>query len=371
MDAECYKVDMCVSLSSICNRGCTHCIANATMTSGNLFSIESALALRESMLRLAYEFIGHQLIFFICFTGNGEALLNPNLVEILDILFEMPNVYGSMVTSGINSLDEEIMFRKLISRLYSDRLTFSLSFSFFQKSFPRRLSKTLEILLEHGHGDISIKTCLPLVGDRINKHEDGTAKQIRMIKHIIKRILDKHHPLFQDDRIGSTYLSDDTGRLVEYFNGTSLGENDLFEETRKWRFNISSLFKSTMAFSLSGQERIISITPQLIIRQGRAKNLPSDLSIRNMGVQGCLIDNFTPHLSTDGDYYINCDCPHEKDLRIGNISDDISTVIKNGIRLSRMLLIGIMLNRRPCDDICDLCASVAYMIMKHTTWKLP
>lgn len=369
-------ISLGLCLSSICDRGCSHCDANATMN-GRFFSPEDALLLTKELRKKTKTLKKYDIHFSVQITGDGESLINPDFVQIFDIIFGLcPNITGHIMTSGINSLEEEKRLTTLINRPYAKRLDFCLSFNLFQKNSSSRVLKTLAVLFENGIESVHIKIC------QTYKRVFRTISRLNKIlyEHFIKWVREIQPIIDGQPAFYPVDLDKELGTIIEDLCDLDLSEkpetiikavqsalvNTLAPEKNeldKAKVFLQTRHVQTFAFKTSFGEKKIIYFPSLLSKRGRAKNLPDPGSFVNLH---CLCpylatreNHSEPHIGSDGIYYPCCDCPPEKSLQLGHISDDLGKVIGFSSAFKEFLLRQIIIDKTNYTDICDHCVKAA------------
>ena len=358
-------ITFCVS--GKCDRGCLHCFLNGNM-GGELFSLENASLFSREIQRLSEnkKLSDAELMIDLQLTGNGEPLLNPNLIDILDLIMgENNNVICSIITSGMNpkSPAEMQLLLQLAKSSYARRLKFCLSFNEFQKDFPVRLSHSLDVLFKNGVEDVVVKACLPY----------DCRKIINSFLDVVNGVSLKRKDFLADDREFISLIK--KGNLKEIFSELFCGkgqnllkdvENQLVK-ARIDKYEIASLeefllinFNDTIQIETEYGHRRIIFSPHPLSKRGRAEKLdPKFIIQEKKPLCSYLIDRVEPHLDADGYYYPYTHCPKDRFMRIGNASSDIMEVLRIQLRLQKEFLRAILANPNKCKNICDICLGVA------------
>jgi len=368
--------------SSKCNRNCLHCSADASMEKGCLFTLENALFLASNLRKLAKT--KKKLNFFFTFTGDGEPLINPDLVGIFDILFGLcPDIEISFITSGVNSPEEEKRLLELVKRPYAKKINFHVSFNLFQKDFPKRIVKTMEILFKNGIDDVYVKICLTNKGAfrSIGKLDKIILKNfspwIREVRPIIFEEDDFPPINLQRDaepaiaNICKVYLSDitkDNMADVAY-----LGLIDIRSPTKKTlaeeKVFLQTNFSQSFSFKTIYGKKRITYAPHFLTKRGRARNFQIEKCCRPCAyLRGSKFSSL--YIGADGYYYPDCECPPVESLRLGHVKDRLKNVIVTFFEYRKFLLMELISGRRNYSCICDHCIKVANQ-MVHRIGQLP
>jgi MoaA/NifB/PqqE/SkfB family radical SAM enzyme len=381
-DAKVNLLSFSLCLSSKCNRGCKHCSADATMEKGTFFKPKQALLLVRELRRIVHLFPKDNLQFYVEFTGNGENLLNPDLVLIFDILFGMlPQLQGTIITSGIDpkSLQEKTQVKTILHRPYSNRLHFSLSFNRFEKRFPARLLKTLDLLFAEGVSSASIKLCLP---------ENGPLLTIYQLDMLLERYFSRRLPL--KDRLDPSpvlYCTDfikDTELIVRELLGKLPPQKLSWEELYPciqtqltgtlpiepifigiMKMLSRSLYRQTFQLKTRYGIKQIRYIPHFLTKQGRALQLddlgwPLNKHRRLCGYQLEEIQKISAiHISSNGYHYPSVECPEDQAICFGHISDDFRIMLSYSLHFRKILTPTVIADQRHYQNICQHCHRVA------------
>lgn len=360
-----------LSLSGICNRGCKHCLADAGMR-GNLLAIEKASLVVERIkeLREYYKEAFPDIRIYFCFTGKGEPLLNPDMPEIVDMLLAMPGAQGEIVTSGMepDDAEERSRFMRLLSMPHVEKLDFTLSFSLFQKGFPKRLLATARTLIENGKKSIGIKVSLP-------KRQRLDKNGIPMTFSILEKTLHDYFKSIRRQRI-STHFNDESVferkllaaeafRLFDrHFSLKMLPHQSLARSIDILNCELMSFFDESVRIESCHGNLSLALFPQLVARMGRAKNLDGSMTETNDRICGYLSEDWNHlHISPDGSCYPSCECPYSEGLELGNLANkSLVEIIRKRQLMMSCLLRCMLLNRSMSGNICDICAMVAERI---------
>lgn len=140
-------IELSISATTFCDRGCTHCISMADTKNPVHFSLASM----EKILSQVRDYKRVRVVF----TGGGEPLFNPKIVELLDLCHvflgkRLSQIY--FITSGFSS-EEEVLtkrFLEIVEKRYAPKIKLAVSFSLFEKHFPDRLKNTFIYLARYG-----------------------------------------------------------------------------------------------------------------------------------------------------------------------------------------------------------------------------
>lgn len=357
---------MTVCLSSKCNRNCSHCAVDANMN-GCFFTPENAEFLTRNIRRGIKVHRKKDIYPELSFTGNGELLLNPDLVNIFDILFgQNPKLLGHLITSGIDSKSPEEANRLLaiLSRDYASRLFFHLSFNLFEKRFPKRLIQTLKLLFENGVKKVGIKIC------QTRNTTLRTAFRLNgfIYSYFIKWVRELD-PLASWEAIYDCDLghnAEEMARdLTRLNNSCNLSKLRVLssEEIIGDMVWLRSNYGRTLRFKTKFGELQIYIQPHFLSKRGRAVNLsdpgfPKNKHRKLCGFIAGYKDSFL-HIGADGCFYPECDCLNVKSLRIGHVRENSHEVYQRFMRLRKILFAAIIADQRHYTDMCQFCRNVS------------
>lgn len=370
--------ELMLSLSSKCNRGCSHCYFDSNMK-GTFFSPENAVFLAEELAKANEKNIDKfNLEFFLHFSGNGESLLNPNFEEIMDIIFEgNPFISGSFITSGVDpkNSSEEKRLVNLLSKPYANRLNFCVSFNLFEKDFSKRITRTLDILFENSDKKVGIKICLP----KKRVYLPILKLHNLLEKHFIENVREENPIILENDNeiiepIGISYRLKEAVKFICWLDKESK-KREIKEAANKHLINIRSSeddilaemidlkisFNQSFILRTKFGERRIDYLPHSLTCRGRAKNMPWEEFPKNVRKTPCcyMIKSLMPCINSDGYYYLTPDCLKIPTMKIGQVTDNLLDIIFVTNGFLKMLLQKIILDQRPYEDICELCSKIA------------
>jgi len=279
-------IEFSLCVSGKCNRGCSHCFLNGNME-GKLFSLEKALLLSREIRKIT-KLVSKKadLRFDIHLTGEGEILLNPEMIDVLDIIMVNENVRCSLVTSGANpkSVQEVDLMMKLLSRPYIKRINFCLSFNKFEKGFSKRLIYNLDLLFKCNVEEVTVKVCLPF------HYRKTLCSFARLIFGHFSKWPRKKHPLLSDQEIFTS-----TVKEYEFLNPVppdcrlDMNNDVSVQESTKKRFVkirppskkeifylgewVSITHRETVEFETEHGLRRIVFSPHFLTKLGRAEEL--------------------------------------------------------------------------------------------------
>lgn len=371
-----------VCLSGKCDRECEHCSANGSMGGGSFFTSEQAHILAKNVRKLTSDVLNKEGIVLglgFAFTGNGEIMLNPQYPRILDIFFSMaPDVEARIVTSGVNSKEEEQRLLELLSRPYAKKLEWYLSFNLFQTGFSKRLIRTLKLFFENGVDKVAIKIT------QSPQDVYGTMRKLnRLIGGYFAKWIREVRPLitsFETNFIPIDFEKSTEQMMLDLFDGNLSPDPEVSSKnlqavlrgvrspTRKTLselfIHLNTNFNRTFRFETRYGEKEIVYAPQHLINRGRATTLKNvkwrfpDIKTPCRYLRSTEERTSPLHIGSDGFYYPSCDCPIVEQMRIGHIGDDILQIIGSFYMLHRVLLYCMIKKRRWYNDICDHCAYV-------------
>ena len=141
------NIELTISATTFCNRGCMHCISMADTKNPVHFSV-------DNMVKILSQIRDYEDVKVV-FTGGGEPLFNPKIVDLFDLCHtilgrRLQQIY--FITSGFSS-DEMILaerFLEIVGKKYAGKIKLAVSFSLFEKGFPDRLKNTFIYLAKYG-----------------------------------------------------------------------------------------------------------------------------------------------------------------------------------------------------------------------------
>mgnify|MGYP006288595979 CR=1 FL=1 len=349
-----------VGLSSKCNRYCSHCSQEADMNGKFLRREQVDLLSREiSKAGIRYQ----NLFFDLQFTGDGEALLHPEMVENLDIIMQSKaKLKGVFITSGADpdSRLENRNLQKLLQRPYAKKMTFCLSFNLFQKNYGRRLIHTLDELFRAGIKEAVIKVCLPLNHrETINRLEklirnwagdiflsNGASHHIKSV--INEKELKEAFPAI--DRYSKEELEEINQKKFVEIRPPSEFDLQIFHE-----FYLI-LCKEKLAIETKYGPRVITYAPHLLTGSGRAKKIKDQ--VPKVSTKGFCEELKKPstgvYLAPDGYYYPSTYCPRDIPFRLGHVSEDLRQIYGKKIKTFRRLFKAILSDASSREQ-CAIC----------------
>lgn len=150
-------LNLSVYPTSRCDTGCSHCMDDCNMNDPQDFKPAMAKQIID-------EVAAENSDLAVLFTGYGEPLLTPDLVEIVETFgnYERTQHVG-IITSGFSNKDtfRKSQFEKLLNGPCAEKLSISQSFSLFHPSFPERLENIIETMITNGQKkDLTVRVCL-------------------------------------------------------------------------------------------------------------------------------------------------------------------------------------------------------------------
>lgn len=143
--------------TSRCDTGCNHCMDDCNMNNPQDFKVTTANQIID-------EVGGENSDLAVLFTGYGEPLLAPDLVEIVEAFGNYKGTKNiGIVTSGFSDKDSfrKAQFDDLLNEPFIKKLGISQSFSLFHPSFPERLKNIIEAMINNGKKkELTIRICL-------------------------------------------------------------------------------------------------------------------------------------------------------------------------------------------------------------------
>jgi hypothetical protein len=367
MEKENFYWALSVCLSGKCNRNCSHCVVNADMK-GVYFSKENAQLLANLVKEEGKVFARGNLHGQYDFTGNGELLMNPDLVEIFDILFSQSQSVGLLVTSGIDpkSKEEADRLKTILSREYASRLQFDVSFNLFERRFPKRLIKTLKLLFENGVREVGIKIC-----QTKKRTLSSLAKAYDLIVPFFLRWAREVDPLASAElSFYNCNLTEGAKRMIEdlYLINNNPQSLQKVRPLTQADFDSEQVFFQatfchTVAFQTRFGERRIKFIPHFLTKRGRAMNLDAESVPPGKEKDLCsfLTDKTKHgfHVGSDGHIYPNIECPNKDIFRLGDLTTPMDVVYGRLSGLRRKLFELIVTDKRMYTDMCEFCRMIA------------
>lgn len=364
-----YYVEMSLCISGKCDRGCSHCFMNGNME-GALFSPKKALLLSREIRRITKKVSREKrhILFNIHLTGEGEALLNPEMIDVLDMIMGInENVRCSLITSGVNhkSSQEIELMKKLLSRSYIGRINFCLSFNEFEKRFPKRLIYNLNLLFSKSIQEVTVKVCVPL------HYRKVLSLLATLIFGHFSKWPKKEHPLLSNREIFISTIKEielldpvpSDCRLDMNSNPVSVIESakkrfaNILPPSRKELFCLeewlSMNFRETIKFETENGPRRIIFSPHFLTKLGRAEKLGPKFTISEKDkLCGYLKDECSLHLGADGYYYPSGLC---RKFKLGHIEDNLEVILWRHRYFRKIFLEAILADANLSRNLCSIC----------------
>jgi MoaA/NifB/PqqE/SkfB family radical SAM enzyme len=241
--------DIIIVPTARCDRGCRHCMFDATPY-GESISPSILSSLPREIRRLGP---GEKTI---CITGGGEPLLYPWLPELVSELFRDRDNLVNLVTSGCRN-EQDTGYRALeeiTSNIRGSKLQIHLSFNAFNPTSEERLRFTLP-LARKLNGHVTIKVALSYADTSPIATIDSVLTSMGY-KDSIKVVVGKRSALNASDSNSLAEYSDFSDSL--YFR-----END-FDPSDPWQ-----------GYSHYGSQ-IVTVEPHNLRFEGRLDSIVDD-----------------------------------------------------------------------------------------------
>jgi len=336
---------------------------------GTFFSLEKALCLSREIHRITKLFSKKiDLQFEIDLTGEGEALLNPEMVDILDIIMGLNNnVTCFLVTSGVNSesIQEINSMVKLALRPYAKRINFCLSFNEFEKKFPERLICSLDLLFQNNVPEATVKVCIPFYYRKV------VSSFVELIFGHFSKWARKKHPLLSDREIFIQSVKEnefleplhrsyrlDMNKKKTVKKSVKKGFVNIRTPSREEIFSLGEWLsincRETIEFETEHGLRKITFSPHFLKKLGRAEKLSSEFLIKEQNqLCGYLGEDYPPlHLGADGYYYPYGLC---NKFKIGHIEDNLEVILWRHRNLKKILHRAIIADTNMSRSFCSIC----------------
>jgi hypothetical protein len=395
-EKETWILNLGLGVSSKCDRGCAHCSGKASM-GGQFLSLENALLFAREIRRSTKSIEEENKInlkVHINITGGGEglageALLHPDLVGILDLVLGLcPNVIVSFITSGVNpkNLGEIERLKTILKRPYAERITFCVSYNHFEKRFPKRILKTLDLFFRNGVKNAVIKICQPEISVMRTM-----LKLDWLIRAYFVRWARKLDPFAAKEnflihaRIEEG-LTDMARWFFYYGSRDKEPEEEIEFYTRKavrphaitrrrlalGYVLLRSEFCESFRFRSEFGEHEITYQPHFLSLHGKAKSLGDPGFPPDVHKKFCafLIAHRRSYLylGPNGFYYPSCGCPAAAPLKIGHASEFMRVMLWKHHVLRKKLFEQILFDPSiDYEDICELCKRAAYKIRPNVS----
>lgn len=341
--------DIGISLfpTSVCDTGCAHCLDDCNTKDPEHFSVELAQEIIKEVKR-------EKRKFAVLFTGNGEPLMAPDLLEIADVFGAYKRTeYISMITSGFTCMEgfRKSQLEELVRRPYERKLHIEQSFNLFHHSFSERLENIIELMITMNHkGYLIVRTCMSFNNQRktwagIEKAICAVASKLAATHCFMLPVgwdeMDRrmHFPLIQE--------------LLEGMGTT-------------WQVAVEAAFIPHWCFLQTKSGHVLlAIQPIAFEQIGRGKKIQQ----YSWGKFVCDVlgehNEVATHLSvrTNGDVYPECTCPAVEHMRLGKIGvNSLADIAWRKDVFAGKLRRNILADKRMFEwgtyDVCTLCQQI-------------
>ena len=341
-----------INATSICNRGCTHCLSCATMKKEIRFKTRWAKKIAKQAKQLGY-------LLNVTFTGGGETLLNPQLYELVSSICSSGNCRRlAIVTSGFQNEKERYLFRRILNRSFGHKIEYLLSFNLYSKKFPERLQDTLREIILHRR---TVIATIKMVFD-LKNHLDTYWQLNDVISKLEVEMGAAFDPVCID-------YTDPTYR--QFLHNWELLRDEYSEENDELLTGDAILLRYYYLMRSKHGKTLINFWPGFVGKHGRAKDNFSDQAFirtrfecmhvlgkgqiqpkRKNGDAKFVIDE-------DGKVFMECSCSYVN-LSIGNVKkDSMKKLLMRRKILQNNLLKKILESDFKGKLSCELCAKVA------------
>jgi MoaA/NifB/PqqE/SkfB family radical SAM enzyme len=332
--------------TSQCDTGCAHCIDNSDCKNPIHFT-------KELAEKIVKEARSERWMLSTLFTGGGEPLMAPELLEIADTFGKYERMYTfGIITSGFTDAeaDRKEKFEKLLKKPYAKKITVEQSFSLYHKSFPERLSNILRSITSIRRSSyLQIRACMSLD----NCYE--TQKSIDdVIKNLAKELDSETFPLpigWQDDFSTLHYLF----------------ENKIIGDKIAHRLAVESFLAPSWRALKTKEGGIVTRTQPISFEQtGRGENI-SQSSYAKSVCYTTSVDFPDTYLivGPDGSVYPDCSCYPISHMRLGKIGkDSLVELVRRKDLFTARITQALLADKRMCrwgtKEACDVCKQIVF-----------
>jgi len=335
MDQKILRIGL--DVTKRCNRGCSHCLYDCTDKPTSYLKATDIISLLKELDQLDYDCFEFSI-------SGGEPFLNPEIVEIFDILGRHKKTQKILiVTSGFLKNDPEIgLFKKVLARRYIIKVRFRLSFNSYAKSFPERLETTLDLLLNSKALGFAIQSCISY------QTFEKTYKQLEKIlrKGKFRKYLS----------VPKTF---DPSYIRIYTDSRRFIPLDVLAE--------ESILEDTLWVGLCKNKKRIKfflIDYFFLCHGGRAKNLTQE----ETRITFCSALSSTPYLNRliidhDKKVYPHCPCLPIKGMDMGIFGkDSMEDLLQKSDNFRTAIVREILNDKRMFtpDSACDICKGLVF-----------
>jgi organic radical activating enzyme len=341
--------DIGISLfpTSVCDTGCTHCLDNCSTKNPTYFPVELAKEIIKEVKRAERKFA-------VLFTGNGEPLMAPDLLELADVFGAYKRTeYISLITSGFTHLDgfRKSQLEELLRRPYKKKLHIEQSFNLFHSSFPERLENIIELMATMKHGGyLIVRACMSY-----NNRSETWAGIEKAICAVASKLEATHCFMLP---VGW----DEMDRLM-YF---PLIQELVSRIGVSWRVAVeASLIPHWCFLRTKSGNVLMAIQPISFEQIGRGKNIQQHSWARFVCDVFGDHNEVATHLSvrTNGDVYPECTCPAGEQMKLGTIGvDSLASIAWRKDIFAERLRRNILADKRMFEwgtyEVCVLCQQI-------------
>lgn len=331
--------------TSQCDTGCAHCIDSCDLKNPVHFSKELALEIVKEARRERWK-------LSVLFTGYGEPLMAPELLEIADTFADYERFdYIGMITSGFTSNEQERkdVLGELLKRPYGKDIFIDQSFNLYHESFPERLANMARLIVEHESKiNFRVRACMSM--------ENAVKTQLeieKVIKNLAKDMDWKYVPIL----LGYHEMD---RRLFRIF------ENVDTDDAMAWRMKLET-FLTPQWHALktkTGSGVVMHVLPVPFEAYGRGKDIRQSSFGRTLC--GSFLADFTDTylvVAPDGSVFPECSCLPDTQMCLGRIGEDslVDLVKRKDIFFERIFR-EILSDNRMCEwgtnDVCRICKQI-------------
>jgi|GEM_PF-3265795 len=337
------NIQITFDITSYCNRGCSHCSTNANTKNPKHFTLNLLSRLIKQIKRAGYTQVN------FCFTGGGEPLLHPRLVELVDFSF---NHLGgrlkslSIVTSGFlpDENQERTQLIGLLQRPYISKVSLALSFNLFNPKIPERFANTLSLI-------INSQKILRRVAIKMSMGCNNFRDNFKVLENAFRQV-EKQTSTEIDPFLVPLF-----SKLPEMFSST-VWSRERYQDMQNRLFVCPCIYViSNKANWLRG----IELHPFSLVMQGRAKNMKNLPLYKyefcpSVFVQANWFSNEIS-ISEEGVFYPRC-CFSTEGIELGKLS---STPLPEVFRRKRQFesqILRLFLNDKRMytpQTMCEIC----------------
>lgn len=337
------NIQITFDITSYCNRGCSHCSTDANTKNPKHFTLNLLSKLIKQIKRAGYENV------HFCFTGGGEPLLHPRLVELVDFSF---NHLGdrlkdlSVVTSGFlpDENQEKMQMTELLQRPYISKISFALSFNLFNPKTPERFTNALSLI-------ISSQKVLRRVAIKMSLGCNNFSGNFKAFNDALRKV--EKQTSTEIDPFLVPFFS----RLPEMFSST-VWSRERYQDMQKRTFVWPCIYVISNG---TNWLRGIELQPFSLVMQGRAKNLKNLPLYKyefcpSVFIQANWFSNEIS-ISEEGVFYPRC-CFSTEGIGLGKLS---STPLPEVFRRKRQFesqILRLFLGEKRMytpQTMCDIC----------------